>query len=157
MAAITVDDPNGTAWTVRRRWVPHRERRGVRDRWRRRPDTDGLSDGLTVAGDFAEIPVVGIVAAVIGGLLFVVLMAIWLPFAVLLVIDLVWLAVVLVGGAFARVVFRRPWRVEARSPEEIRVWHVRGYRAAGEQRDAIARQLQHGHNPLGETPPPLAH
>ena len=147
MATITIHDPTGVEWAVRRRWVPHRDGKGVRERWRRRPETDGLADGLGLAGDAADIPVVGVVAAVVAVLLFVVLMTIWFPFVVLLAVDLVWLSLVVVVGAVGRIVLRRPWRVEARSDDDRREWFVHGYRAAGQLRDELAIQFRHGANP----------
>jgi hypothetical protein len=50
-----------------------------------------------------------------------------------------------------------PWRVEARSAAGRRDWFVQGFRAAGRERDEIARQLRHGQNPVGAAHGALPH
>ena len=60
----------------------------------------------------------------------------------LLLLDALWLVVVLVIGIVARVLFRRPWRVEAVDDRGHRyAWQVVGYREAGEQRDRVREEL----------------
>lgn len=70
----------------------------------------------------------------------------------------------MVLGVAARVLFRRPWVVEARSAEPLppettdawssdapvpavrrHTWRVVGWRASGEQVEAVAKALAHGH------------
>lgn len=78
--------------------------------------------------------VVGIVVFVIVG---------W-PLLVLLV-DFAWLAFAVVVGVLGRVIFRRPWRVEAVRDDGVRhSWDVVGFRKAGRQRDTVARALAAG-------------
>lgn len=157
MGAVRVTTPAGSTWTVRRRWTPHRER-NLRDRFRRRrPDSDGLLDALDVAADAGDLPVLGAVAVVVAVFLAILLLAIWFPFVILLVVDIVWLVLAGVIGVIGRVLLRRPWQVEARSSDERRHWYVPGFRAAGRHRDEIARQFRHGQNPLGEAPSPVPH
>ena len=56
-------------------------------------------------------------------------------------------AAVLVAAAVAaitltgRVVLRRPWRVEAASQTERRVWRVHGFRPTGRRSDEFARRV----------------
>ncbi len=151
MGAVSVTTPSGVTWTVRRRWIPHREGIGIRSRLKRH--LDRLGDGDSGWLDIIDLPDFGSdlggVAIVIGLIVvFIVLALIGLPL-VLVGIDLIWLVLVLVFGVFGRVVLRRPWRVEARSGDERRQWFVQGYRAAGAHRDEIARQFRHGQNPVG--------
>jgi hypothetical protein len=116
-----------------------------------------------------------IVVAIVAVL--VVLALVGLPL-VLAIVDLVVLIVLTVLGIGARIVFRRPWVVEAWSlvpvpvdgrdgaawpsdsaTRELRrhTWRIVGWRASGEMVDAVANALAHG-NPLppGDTlsPPP---
>lgn len=99
----------------------------------------------------------GAFAVVVALFVAVLLLAIWFPFVILLVVDIVWLVLVAVFGVVGRVVLRRPWRVEARSGDDRRHWYVRGFRAAGRHRDEIVRQFRHGQNPLGDAPPSVPH
>jgi hypothetical protein len=150
LGAVRVTTPNGTDWTVRRRWVPVEVSDRIGHRWRRRPKADGLGDSLELLDAGADIPIVGVVAAGIGVVVFLVVLVIWFPPLILIGFEIVLFVVLFIGGVFARFVLRRPWRVEARSGAERRHWFVQGFRAAGRHRDEIARRLRHGQNPLGE-------
>ena len=139
-------------WSVRRRWLPHREGKGVVQRFRKHSKPD--------AADFFDLPDLGggaglVVALVIGVGLVLLLVFGW-P-VLLLGVDLVWLLLVGVLGVIGRIVLRRPWRVEAVSQTERRSWFVKGYRAAGQERDDIARRFQHGQNPAGVETAPMPH
>ena len=123
-------------------------RRGRRDGGPRWHDALDIPD---VGGDLAGL---AIVVAIVVAIVLLVLFG-W-PL-VLVGVDLVWLAFVSIFGVIGRVLLRRPWRVEARSGAERRHWYVSGFRAAGRHRDEIARQLQHGQNPLGDVPSPVPH
>jgi len=68
----------------------------------------------------------------------------------LAVLDLVVLILLTVLGVGARVLFRRPWVVEARggTGNTMRhTWRIVGWRASGEAVEAVANALVHG-NPL---------
>ena len=94
---------------------------------------DVLSDGLTGA------------AVVLGALaVLVVLLLFGIPL-VLAIVDLVVVVVVVVGGALARLLFRRPWTVEACSDGGDRVVrHAVGWRGSGEAVDELATEITHG-------------
>lgn len=158
MGAVRVTTPGGAIWTVRRRWLPHRDGIGPRARWRRHRERRGSgsdwSDGFA-ALDFGS-DVAG-VAVVIGLVLAIILVIVFGWPLVLIGIDLVWLLLVGIFGTIGRVVLRRPWRVEARSGDERRDWYVQGFRQSGRHRDEIARQLRHGQNPLGDGSAALTH
>ena len=85
---------------------------------------------------------------------------------VLALVDILVLAVLTLLGIAARVLFRRPWVVEARSTAAVppaatdawpsdapvlavrrHTWRVVGWRASGEQVEHVANALVHG-NPL---------
>jgi hypothetical protein len=149
-----VSTPDGVVWSVRRRWLPHREGKGVVQRFRKHSKPN--------AGDFADLPLgigdgaAGLVVALVIGIALVLLLVFGWP-VILLGIDLVWLLLVGVLGVIGRIVLRRPWRVEAVSRTERRSWFVKGYRAAGRERDEIARRFQHGQNPTGVETAPMPH
>jgi hypothetical protein len=140
-------------WSVRRRWLPHREGKGVIQRFRKNSKPD--------AADFVDLPFdidggAGLVVALVIGVVLVVLLIFGWP-VILLGIDLAWLVLVGVLGLIGRIVLRRPWRIEAVSKTERRSWFVKGYRAAGQERDEIARRFQHGQNPTGVETAPMPH
>jgi hypothetical protein len=126
-----VTDPTGREWTVGLRWLPRRPKwigwgRAPR-RSRRDGDRTGWFHGLEVL-DAADSP--GAFVAILGVVALV--LVIWfavIPIAVLL-LDIVFVALLVVGGVAARVLFRRPWIVEARSGAEHVRWPVVGFGAS---------------------------
>lgn len=125
------------AWTVSRRWAPRLGRETVWRRFRRRfsrtaskMDADVLFDG------FAE----GLLAGIALIVAILVLMFVVIPFVVALV-DLLVLVLLALAGLAGRVLFRRPWCVEAVSDRGRTCrWSVVGWRRSGES-VAEARQL----------------
>jgi hypothetical protein len=145
-----VQQPDGTEWTVGRRWSgrqwPRLRRwwRGKRgDGWLDAPfDIGGLDD---LAG--AAIVFIGLVLAVVF-VLFVV------PLLVLAVEVVV--AVLLIGvGVLGRILFRRPWVIEAharRGVKPSRAWRVVGWRESARVIEEVGAELAAGHDeprPLG--------
>ncbi len=85
-----------------------------------------------------------VVVAIVLAILFVV------PLLVA-VIDLLVLAIVMLLGVIARVVFRRPWTVEARAHDGTTLcWRVRGWRASGQRCDEIEASLAVGIVPTAD-------
>ena len=165
MTTRSVSTPEGVEWTVRRRWIPHREGIGVRRRIEQRAARLAARRRRKRRWD-ADIPfdvpldLEGLVVLIVGVVIFAVLLVVFVLFGwsiVLLGIDLIWFVLVFVLGLLGRVVLGRPWRVEAVGNGERRVWHVQGFLAAGRARDELARQFQHGRNPLPPSAPELPH
>jgi len=160
-------------WQVRRKWLPHREGIGVRSRFRRvnkklpgqdRPAAptqkpakpvedrrtrwyDHLDGGGCVDFDELAILVVVIVAALLVIFVF--------PPLVLIGVDLIWAGFIFLFTAIGRLVFGRPWSVVAAGAEgERREWKVKGFRGAGQLRDALQAEFDAGLDPrpdiLGE-------
>lgn len=161
MKSRTIVAPSGERWVIALRWLPWSPRwRGLRlSRQERQRDTQPTEstestesssrwDWLDLADPFVMfdegcLPVFGIalgIALVAGAILFVVPIFIFVA-----EITIVILAVVI--GVVLRVVFRRPWLIDAVSsggaPTEL-VWAVVGYRRSREAIDEIARQLEAG-------------
>ena len=142
----------GEEWVVRRRWAPRlgaetlwaRFRRRLRSAFRKTAD---LGDGLDAAeGCLAFEDVVVVV-----GLVVVVLLAVFfvIPLLVALV-DVLVLLVIAGLGVVGRIVFRRPWVVEARSSGGgVLRWRVVGWRASREFRGRAAESLGAGVVPAG--------
>jgi hypothetical protein len=132
--------PDGRTWKVRRKLLT----RTVRWRGPESVDASVVPDVTEVAllsDDVGCLPAVGIVAtAAVAIVLSVLFVFPALVFAVEAAVVLL-----LVGlGVVARVLFRRPWTVEARvaGTNEGRQWKVSGWRASGELRDRVADQLR---------------
>jgi len=100
----------------------------------------GFFDSL--ADEVAVILII-LIAFVAAALLFWFLL---LPL-LLLVVDLLAVVVLCVLAALARVLFRRPWQVEAESGTRTFVLDVVGWRAALRTRDEIAERLRSGYPP----------
>lgn len=149
--------PGGQAWVVRRRWAPRFAGDSVFGRFHRRITGTGrrarnVADGLDVVPDGcidADDIFAGVAIAVV--VVLVVLLAVFfvIPLLVALV-DLVIVLLLALLGIVARIVFRRPWTIEARADDgTVHTWKVVGLRASGERRDEIAEMLA-----AGITPPP---
>lgn len=162
-------DPEGRTWKVKRRWVPRRANEklwrllGRARRWmaawwsdmtedlrpKDAPGCVGVTLGLLLEGGL----IVMAVAAVI--LLMVLLVFVIFPL-LLAILELVLLVVVPLVLAF-RVLFRRPWLIEAVADDGQRLtWRVSGWTESGSHRDAVARHLEAGLSPppaLGELSP----
>lgn len=128
---MEVTAPDGTTWTVGRRWL---ELPGWRHRGRRGRDGGDLTYIPDLGVD--DLGVVGVVLALLV-LFFVILngVALLIGFAAL---------VVAVLGVAARVLFGRPWLVEARSTEGALAWRVRGMRDSRRAVRLVARALATG-------------
>jgi hypothetical protein len=143
--------PDGVTWSIRRRWIPHREGTGVRARFRkhRRPRHERPSRFRNGA-DVIDIGVdIEAFVIAVGVVIFLITMLLFGWPIVLLGIDAIWLLRIGTLGLLGRVVLRRPWRVEAVSDDERRQWHVQGFRNAGNEHDELARRSQLGQNPRG--------
>ena len=117
MAGRTVTTPGGDTWNVRRLWAPRlggeapwarlRKRARVGRRFMR--GVGEASDAGCAADALEDLFFLSVIVAVL-----VILALIGLPL-VLAVVDLAVLIVLTVLGIVVRIVFRRPWVVEARS------------------------------------------
>lgn len=121
-----------------------RFRRRLRGAFHRTKD---LGDGLDAAEGCLALDDLIVVA----GLVVVVVLAVFfvIPLMVALV-DVLLLLVVAGLGIVGRVVFRRPWVVEARSTGGVVLrWRVVGWRASREFRGQAAESLDAGVVPAG--------
>ena len=116
MRGTEVLAPDGRRWVVRRRWAPRTSKRALAGRFggrRRRGSSDShWWDLLDVANIFGDSPLTGliVVAIFIVAVLFVIYGV--APLALALLDAVIWL-VLLIAGVVGRVLFRRPWTVEA--------------------------------------------
>lgn len=149
---MEVVSPDGRSWRVVRRWAPRWVGRGprarlaaARQRRRRRDGDDRVRwyDWFDLPGDFGDSP--GAFLAVIVIVILLVVSILWGLPLILGLIDVVLLLLAVLLGAVARVMFRRPWTVEAvASDGERRTRKVVGWFASGRAAEEWAEQLRHG-------------
>jgi hypothetical protein len=145
-----VTAPDGGEWRVRRLWAPRLQGETLWARaWRK------VRRGARRSADLADVPDPGCLVDGLEGLaialtvLAVVLVVVLVGIPLLLaLLDIVLILLLTALGIGARVVFRRPWIVEAVGPDEVRrTWRVVGWRASREAVDDIADALAHGQPP----------
>ena len=136
----------GRPWVVKRRWIPrlgsetlwHRFwRRSLRTRRRTGDLIDADPGCLGALGD-------GFLAAI--ALIVVVLIAVFVVIPLLVaLVDVLILVVLALIALAARVLFRRPWIIDARDGSgTVLRWRVIGWRASGEQVAVIRELLAQG-------------
>jgi hypothetical protein len=141
--------PTPLVWKVKRRWIPRLGAETLWGRfWRR------FRRMFSRAGDAAGSDVgciddlgSGVIAAILLFLFVLLLVFVVFP-AIVAIVDLAILLVLALGGLVARVVFRRPWLIDARDGTgRVLRWRVVGWKASAARVDDI-RHL------LAEHPPP---
>ena len=115
-----------------------------------------MVDGADAAGcafDLLSLEGLGAVGLVVGAVVLIgVLFLFGIPL-LLAVVDVVLVILPVVGGAIARLLFRRPWTIEASSSTGDRiVRHAVGWRGSGEARDDLANEITHGRGQVGSPP-----
>lgn len=151
MAATRVTAPGGAEWVVRRQWTPRTTQLArrlwssvVHRRRRRRERGEDPAWPEWVEG-------IGWIPSELGWLFVVILAAVVavLVFGVVaVVIDVVVAAVLVLAGVIARVVFRRPWTVEALPDRGERLTRsVVGWGASIRARDELVADLADGRSP----------
>jgi hypothetical protein len=117
-----------------------------RDRAGDRSDWGRAADGAVYIGD--ALGEAGAVAVAIGVVAVALVLAWFFVFPVLiLVVDLLLFVIIAIGGVAVRVLFRRPFKVEARAvdpPPETHTFGVVGIRASGQAVDTVADAIQRG-------------
>lgn len=150
--ARKVVSADGTSWSVGRRWLPRRPR------WRGKKRKKGKESSAAFDPFVADlldldVPVIGgVLAAVATAVVIVALVVLAVTFvfpAVILLIEVVLLALIAGVGLAARILFRRPWTVEAMNTGtgELHVWNVVGWRSSGDLVDRVADALTRGDSP----------
>jgi Flp pilus assembly protein TadB len=154
----TVTDPEGKAWTVRRRWFPWRRALSVRSIWHSTPDSDKPDDDATPANEDAGSkssgnPVLNAILTIVGLLLWLVVTAgkaVLILLAAVVVItlslaDFILQLLVMPFVLLARVcgVMRWPVQVE-REHRFVRTEFADGFDSAAVLRDDLSTQIQRG-------------
>ena len=171
MRTVSVTAPEGTPWNVRVVWAPRWRALARRfGGWRAKRTgrsgdvvegafqaggdipTSGGGGGLDLGDEIAAIVVI-LIAFILGVALFW-----WVLLPLLLVLlDVVIVLILLAVSIVARVLFRRPWTIEATAAgHDHLTTHVVGWRAALRRRDEIADSLRRGLRPE-DVPSPVQH
>lgn len=161
----TVRAPDGTAWTIRRRWAPRPRWRGRRRERTRDPNAERRGRWLDWLPDIPNIDFGDELAAglliVLGLVIFVVFMIfIGWPLLLFLLETLLIIPVTFVIGVIGRVLFRRPWTLEASGGPGRRVeWNVVGWRASSQAAERMGWIIAAGNTLPAEAPvlTPRAH
>ena len=147
MAPRTIIDPHGERWQVRTKWMPRKLRWKGKDR-----DLPvELMDGAELLSLGDDLPVVGVIAAVVAGVVVAIGLVLFIVPALIFVLELLFVLALVGLGIAGRILLGRPWTVEARraGSDEVLEWKVRGWRASGAKVDEIADQLEAGLTPPG--------
>jgi hypothetical protein len=132
-----VTSPDGRKWTLGRHWMPRRRTLG-RAKLRDLDAPDFLPDFGDDLGVIGVI-ILGFVAIIVGVLLILVIFNV---FAI--AIELLLVLVLLLWGVLARVVFRRPWTVFAKSGTTLYTRQIVGWRASRRAIEEIEQDLRSG-------------
>jgi hypothetical protein len=157
MAKRTVMTPGGEVWHVRRLWAPRLQQERLWTRLRRRMGRTGRAAGeLTSTPDIGFLDLFDDAFAVIGLVIAAVIVVVVLAFVVVplvvTLLDLLVVVLISLVGLVGRVMFRRPWVVEAVDSDGHRyTWRIVGRQASRAAVGAIAGAFAHG-----QEPPPAA-
>lgn len=149
-----VTDPDGKAWTVRRRWFPWRRALSVRSIWHSTPDGDDAKPENESAESISSgNPVLNAILTIVGLLLWLVVTAgkavlILLAAVVVILLSLADLMLQLLVMPFvllARVCGVMRWPVQMdREHQFVRTEYADGFDAAAVLRDDLSTQIQRG-------------
>lgn len=145
MASTRVTDPQGNEWVVRRTWV-HR-----RLRWRGKRGTGDLLEGADLVSLGGDLPVVGVILMAIALLLFAIAAVMFIVPALIFIGELLIIVAIVGLGVTGRVLFGRPWTVEARRADDSEAfeWRVSGWRASQDLVHSLADELRATGLPAG--------
>ncbi len=113
-------------------------------------------DGADLAGIGGDIPVLGVVLVAIALVLLAIAAVMLIVPAVIFVVELLIILVIVGLGLLSRVLFGRPWTVEAQQlgTSSTYEWKVSGWRASRDLVTTIADQLSATGLPAGGSPVP---
>ena len=145
----TIVDRRGRRWVVRRRWMPRLGADTLWGRFRRRlrRTFDRVADGADLDPGCGELLGEGIAVALVVIAVALLLFFVVIPVLVAIV-DVLILLLLAGAGALSRILFRRPWTVEATADDgSVLRWRIVGWRASGERCAQVARRLEAGLDP----------
>lgn len=151
MAGVTA--PDGSAWTVRRRWYPWRRALSLKALWNSTPSDDKAADTSAARDESPQNAVVHAIFVVLAAIVWLVVQAgkaVLILLAVIVAVtlstvDLVLQLLVMPFVLLARAVNVMRWPVQIdREKQHFRTEHARGFSAAASLRDELVAQIQRG-------------
>jgi hypothetical protein len=148
-----VTAPDGSAWTVRRRWYPWRRALSLRELWNTSSADDKPADADTEPDDSPQNPVVHAILVVLAACIWLVIQAgkaVLILLAVIIAVtlstvDLVLQLLVMPFSLLTRAGRVTRWPVQIdRDKHHFRTEYACGFSAAGALRDDLAAQIQRG-------------
>lgn len=136
-------------WQVHRRWTPRRLRpdsvwQRLKNRSRKGRRALDYADAASPPGGCGIDLLEGIVVVIFLLLALVFIFMVGIPLLIAIG-ELVILLLLVIIGLISKVLFRRPWTIDATSPEnEITEWHVIGWRKSVMARDYVADRIRIG-------------
>jgi hypothetical protein len=163
----TARSTTGATWVVRRRWAR-------RPRWRRliggrQPRREGSSSGrdrdwwfldfpLNPLDFFDDLPGVAAILLFIAAIIFMIFVGI--PLLIFLVETLLIIPALVFAGVIGRVLFGRPWTIEAMRIEPpggpTIAWNIVGWRASGRAAQRMTTLIHGAGIPPADPPADLA-
>jgi len=132
----SVTAPDGTKYTLGRRWLP---------RWKQLARVDpGSAPDLPDGGFDDDTGIFATIFLAIFALLAAIFLALVLFNVFAIAIELVLVILIALAGVIGRVVFRRPWIVFARTKDVVHEWPVVGYLNGRRRIQEISSQLALG-------------
>src|SRR6478735_3616370 len=132
----SVTAPDGTRWTLGRRWLP---------RWKQLARVDpGSAPDLPDGGFDDDTGIFAMIFLAIFAVIAAVFLALVLFNVVAIALELMIFLVALFAGLFGRVVLRRPWTVYAKSKHLTHERHAVGWRGSRALIDDMTSRLRSG-------------
>ena len=122
--------------------------KGHRLRWRSDDPVDDVAEAASWGSwDLAFDSLLGAIVSIIAFVVIVLVITTVLFPLLALTLDLVLLIIVFTAGAIGRLIFGRPWRIEAKTlgaPHRTREIHAKGLRGSREAIDELAAEIAAG-------------
>jgi hypothetical protein len=154
MLITHITDPEGKTWLVSLQLLPSRHGIGLRERFigrlSKKPKDPNKKTGW--ADFFTYSPIPDSVDDLRLLLIFIVIAIVFtfIGWPLLLVIaDLIWLLLVLLGALMSFVILKRPITISAKNREETYYWKVRGLAEARKRKQEIVLALSRGEKAVG--------
>lgn len=113
-------------------------------------------DGADLASLGGDLPIVGVILTAIALLSFAIAAVMFIVPALIFIGELLIIVAIVGLGVMGRVLFGRPWTVEARRTDDTEAfeWKVSGWRASRDLVQSVSDQLRATGLPTGGSPVP---
>ncbi len=145
MFTSTITDPNGRQWRVSLQFIPTRQGIGLRERFIGRHTKKQKKPGKVSWLDFVGVPDSIDDIRIIMAFIVVALVFTFVGWPLLLMLaDLIWLVLVILGAILSFIVLKRPITISAKSQDEYYAWKIVGLAQALKFKQNLADSLSRG-------------